>query len=210
MGEPLLNTFMATPLGHYLFGLALAAGLARDGRERAHGPWLAAVACVPDLDVIPGLVVGDPSRFHHGVTHSLTAAVLFAGAFAALGTWAGRRATARLVVLVAVLYASHSVLDALTLDLSDPRGVPLLWPWRDTTYESPWLLLPNVQHTREPVVSAHNALLMVREAVVFLPLIGLVRAVRGCRGAWAAAATWIYASCFAAATAVSVASLPTR
>lgn len=200
---------MATPLGHYLVGYALAAGLARDGRERAHSSWLAVVACVPDLDLIPGFVVGDPSRFHHGVTHSLTAAVLFAGAVAALVTGAGRRPTARLVVLVGMLYASHSLLDALTLDTSDPRGVPLLWPWRDTTYESPWLLLPNVQHTRAPIVSAHNALLMLQEAFVFLPLIGLVRTARGCRRAWTAATTWVYATWFAAAAAVSLASLST-
>jgi hypothetical protein len=200
---------MATPLGHYLVGLALAGGLARDDHERARSPWLAAIACVPDLDLVPGVLVGDPSRFHHGVTHSLTAAILFAGAVAVLLAVAGHRAPTRFVLVVAALYASHSALDALTLDNSDPRGVPLLWPWRDTTYESPWLLLANVQHTREPIVSAHNLRLMLQEAFVFLPLVGLIRTVRGSRRAWAGAATWVYASWFLAAAGISFASLKT-
>jgi membrane-bound metal-dependent hydrolase YbcI (DUF457 family) len=200
---------MATPVGHYLVGLALTLGVAGDDRQRALSPWLAAVACVPDLDVVPGLVVGDPSRFHHGVTHSLTAAVAVAAVLAGLAAAAGRRPTARLVVLLAALYASHSVLDALTLDPSEPRGVPLLWPWRDTPYESPWPLLPNVQHTRAPIVSTHNALLMLRETALFVPLVGLVHSVRHGRRPWKVAAPWVYASWFAAAAGASLASLNT-
>lgn len=198
---------MATPLGHYLFGLAIAEALGQDRDEREWAPWLAAIACVPDLDFLPGLLMGDPSRFHHGASHSLTAAVLFTIVAVPLLSWRGRRPWGRLLVLVFALYASHVVLDFVTLDPGEPRGVPLWWPWLPTTYESPWLLLPNVQHTREPLLSAHNALLMVQEAVLFLPLVGLVRALKGPGRPWAEPVTWLCGAWFVAAVGISVASL---
>ena len=193
---------MATPLGHFLVGLALAEGLARDRQEFRHAPWLAAVACAPDLDVVPGLLAGDLSRFHHGVTHSLAAAMLFAGTAIAVLRWLGHRASWRWFFLIAALYASHSALDAVTLDNSDPRGMPILWPWSSTVYQSPWILLPNVQHSSLPVVSVHNAVLVLQEGVLFAPLVAAVRALR-CRR-WTTPAVWVYGSWFLGAVGISV------
>lgn len=34
----------------------------------------------PDLDFIPGLFLGDPDLYHHGVSHSIGFGVLFASA----------------------------------------------------------------------------------------------------------------------------------
>jgi membrane-bound metal-dependent hydrolase YbcI (DUF457 family) len=198
---------MATPLGHYLVGLAVGTAVARDPGDRARMPWLAAVACVPDLDVIPGLVVGNPSQFHHGITHSVAAALLFAGASVLLGGRLGIRPSPRLFLLIAGLYTSHGLLDALTLDRSDPRGVPLLWPWVTTAYQSPWLLLPNVQHTSAPIVSTHNMALMVQEAFLFVPLVGLVRILRGDPGVPGRRVAWLYGAWFLTAVVVSLASL---
>jgi membrane-bound metal-dependent hydrolase YbcI (DUF457 family) len=193
---------MATPLGHYLVGLAVAEGVARDRQELRWAPWLAAVACAPDLDVLPGLLVGDMSRFHHGISHSLAAAVAFAGGTLAVLRWRGWPVRPRLFLLVAVLYASHSALDGVTMDNSDPRGMPLLWPWVTTAFQSPWLLLPNVQHSSAPVVSTHNAVLMAQEAALFVPLVGLVRRLRD--RAWTSHAVWLYAGWFLAAVGLSV------
>jgi inner membrane protein len=198
---------MATPLGHYLVGLSLASALARDAEERARGRWLAAIACVPDLDVIPGLFVGDLARFHHGATHSLLATALFTGAAAGILSWRDGAPAPKLLLLVLMLYASHSLLDAFTLDTAAPYGVPLLWPWTGTTYEFPWMLLPNVQHSREPLVSAHNVLLMAQEAFVFVPLVGLAHVLASSRCAWKRPAVWLYGGWFLVAVAISVASL---
>jgi len=73
---------MATPVGHMLMG---ASTLALSGPRRARARLVALGALVgaaPDLDFLPGLVLGDPARFHHGPTHSLGFALL-----AALATW---------------------------------------------------------------------------------------------------------------------------
>jgi hypothetical protein len=54
---------MATPLGHYLFGLAIAESAGSDAAEEKRGLWLALIAWVPDLDIIPGLLVGRVGQF---------------------------------------------------------------------------------------------------------------------------------------------------
>jgi membrane-bound metal-dependent hydrolase YbcI (DUF457 family) len=168
---------MATPIGHYLLGLSITQAVARDHTGRKRGLWLAAVACVPDLDVIPGLFVGNLSRFHHGATHSFAAAALFA-VFSWLLLKPVRQSPATLVAVLFLLYASHVVLDFFTLDTGAPFGVPLFWPFSGESYQSSWLLLPNVQHTRAPLVSLHNVGLMARETLIFLPLIALIHTLK--------------------------------
>lgn len=198
---------MATPVGHYLVGVSIAALVARDPAERRHAPWWALIACAPDLDVLPGLAVGNLSRFHHGVSHSLAAAGVAALAVGALVAYRRRRASLWMPVLVFVLYACHSVLDGFTADTAAPVGVPLFWPWSEQTFQAPWPLLPHVQHTRGPVVSLHNALLMVREVLIFTPLVGLVLAARSSMAPWRSAAAWLCGAWLITAAGLSIASL---
>jgi membrane-bound metal-dependent hydrolase YbcI (DUF457 family) len=195
---------MATPIGHYLLGLSITQFIARDRDERRRGLWLAAIACLPDLDVVPGLLVGKLAQFHHGISHSLAAAAIFSAAgWLLVNGWRTRRSF-NLAVLLCVLYASHVVLDFFTLDTGAPYGVPLFWPWSHEAYQSPWLLLPNVQHTRAPLFSSHNLFLMIRETLVFLPLAGLVQIVKRSSRPWSAPAAWLYCSWFLVAAWASV------
>jgi inner membrane protein len=198
---------MATSVGHYLLGLAIATVAARGATERAQAPWWALIACAPDLDVLPGLLVGNLSRYHHGASHSLAAAGLVAMAAAAVVGRRRRQPALRMAAVVFVLYASHAVLDGFTLDTGPPVGVPFLWPWSHETFQAPWPLLPDVQHTGKPLVSAHNALLMVREVVVFAPLVGLAFAAHAATPCRRRAVTWLWAAGFVAAAGLSFASL---
>jgi inner membrane protein len=198
---------MATPLGHYLVGLSVTQGLARDSAERKRGLWLATIACLPDLDVIPGLFVGRLAQFHHGVSHSFAAAAIFS-----IATWfffrqRDRASWSHLTSLVFLLYASHVVLDFFTLDTGAPYGVPLFWPLSHESYQSSWLLLPNVQHTRAPLVSAHNIWLAAREGMIFLPLIGFIRALKHPKTAWRLRHAWFFGGWFILALWASVLSL---
>ena len=63
---------VATPIGHMLAGYA-AQGIAPGPHLRRAPMLLLAVtmANAPDLDFVPGLVVGAPALYHQGVTHSL-------------------------------------------------------------------------------------------------------------------------------------------
>jgi inner membrane protein len=196
---------MATPIGHYLLGLSVTQLVARNRDERKQGLWLATVACVPDLDVIPGLLVGKLNQFHHGASHSFFAAALFP----LLGIWVGRhfwewQLSGRLILLLFLLYASHNVLDTLCIDTGPPFGVPLFWPWSQETYQSPWLLLPDVHHTNRRLFSTHNLLLMIREVLLFLPLVALVQILKSRSSVWLARAAWFYGGWFLVAVCVSV------
>jgi hypothetical protein len=91
------RTTVPSPVGHSLTGLALA-GLTQYLRNRQGHAWplpalrrgpatslpllalaLAAAACAPDLDFIPGVLVGDPNWLHRGLSHSLAASRLCGG-----------------------------------------------------------------------------------------------------------------------------------
>jgi membrane-bound metal-dependent hydrolase YbcI (DUF457 family) len=198
---------MATPVGHYLVGLAVTELAARTPAERRRAPWWALLACAPDLDVLPGLAVGSLARFHHDASHSLAAAAVAALAVAAVVAHRRGRRYVALPALAFALYGSHLVLDGLTADPMEPVGMPLLWPFSRETFQAPWSLLPNVQHTTGPVVSVHNAMVMVREVLIFGPLVGLVLAVRSASVSRRATAAWLCAALSVTAAGLSIASL---
>ena len=198
---------MATPVGHYLLGLSVTQFLARDGNERRQGLWLATIACVPDLDLIPGLFVGKLAQFHHGASHSFAAAAIFSVGVLLLLKWRTGKFLLNFFLLSFLLYSSHAVLDFFTLDTGEPYGVPLFWPGSHETYQSPWLLLPYVQHTRAPIFSIHNLFLIIREMLLFFPLIGLIQTLKIARWPWPRTASWLYGSWFVSALWASVFSL---
>src|SRR5918994_6604712 len=116
---------MATPIGHLLAGAAIGTLMSRGSnlRRAIFVGGLAAIAA--DFDFIPGILIGNPGRFHHAHSHSITFAVL-AGMVAAL---IARESRLQWALLVGVGYASHLLLDGLTFDDSVPHGIPLLWPF---------------------------------------------------------------------------------
>ena len=199
---------MATPVGHYLIGLSIARTAARDDGGRRSAPWLAAVACLPDLDVVPGLIVGNLGEFHTGVSHSLMTAALFSAAGGLLlFTWGRAKPPIYLVSILFALYASHLVLDFFTGGAGLPRGVPFLWPWPGEGFRSSWALLPKVLHTSGPVIGTHNLLLVFREVLLFLPLASLVYNLRGSPRPWRKTAAWLYGGWFLVAVVASGLSL---
>jgi inner membrane protein len=135
---------VATPIGHSLAGLA---ALTAAPRHPVRPLLLLAVvmANAPDLDFLPGILVGRPTLYHQGISHSLTAAALasFAGGIALhhLGLPFGVAARVGLVA-----YASHLALDLVGPDARLPFGIPLFWPLSDTHFLSPVTLLPGVHH----------------------------------------------------------------
>jgi len=109
---------------------------------------LAAVALAngADLDFLPGLVIGRAGAYHRGMTHTL-AAVLAVGTAVALGAGlAGRRRAVlvRAAAWAAAVYASHLVLEYLTVDALHPYGGRFLWPLSDAYYLAPTPVLDGV------------------------------------------------------------------
>jgi membrane-bound metal-dependent hydrolase YbcI (DUF457 family) len=133
---------------------------------------LAVAAIAPDFDFIPGILIGDYNRFHHGATHSLTAA-----GFAGLATWAVARAAGlswarRLAVLVTLAYLSHLALDMATYDGAAPYGVPLLWPASGSRFTWPVHLFMDIRREKDEanffvsLLMHHNLRALMREVIV--------------------------------------------
>src|SRR5687767_7177296 len=127
---------MPLPLAHSAVGLAAYLAFRKNilthvSRKRrwALAALVVVAANLPDLDFLPGLLVGQPNRFHHGPSHSLAAAAIAAGLLYALSMrFFGAVPRVRLFTVLLVASLSHSLLDYCSADTSQPYGVPLFWP----------------------------------------------------------------------------------
>jgi len=183
---------MPLPVAHSLASGIIYSSVDADGSLFTWKRLLLAVfiANAPDLDFVPGLLIGEPNRFHHGPTHSLSMVLIVAGiaaGAAALGAgWPVRgrisaRAVAGTALIVGALWLSHILLDAFTEDLYGPLGVPLLWPFSDRYFLFyPWF--PHVARysgSSEPVaflmslLNPHNAWAATVEILTLTPVLAL-------------------------------------
>jgi hypothetical protein len=117
---------MPSPIGHLLGGAAVyLAGTNREDRSRVTLATTLLGSILPDFDFLPGILIGRPAAFHHGVSHSLAFAVLFGSlAFAFLYRNWPKKIAWRAVLLGTVAYAFHIALDAV----STYDAVPIMWP----------------------------------------------------------------------------------
>ena len=176
---------MATPVAHSLLAIAVVQGV-RPGFSPRLWPrlwpwWLLAVflACAPDLDFLPGMLIGDANRFHQGPSHSLAAAAMAGTLVFMVARWLGGPAL-RLAILGFLSYASHLLLDVFTEDRRAPLGIPLFWPFSSEAYQAPWPLFGGVKHgvpgdslstVLGHVFSLANAATVAVEAVLLAPVL---------------------------------------
>src|SRR5690349_9217002 len=114
----------------------------------AHRPGLlaaaVAVANAPDLDYLPGLVLGHPTAYHRGFTHTVGAVAVVAAVAAVvawrLGTGRGSRAAG----WAAALWTSHLVVDYFTVNVGPRSGARFLWPFSARYWIAPVPLLPEL------------------------------------------------------------------
>lgn len=173
---------MATPIGHALAGYAVS-GFDREtrGREQLY----LSLACIfaaiaPDLDVLPGLLVGRPVLFHGDVAHSLglglVVSLIIAGVFYGRG-----HSFAKVFALCGISYASHLFLDMLGPDNRAPYGIPALWPLSTARFLSPVPVLMGMHHAGttaastldfiKGVLDPYNLAAVAVEAVLIAPFI---------------------------------------
>ena len=172
---------MASPVGHTLSGLSLyllVRGRGAGGRLTVlEAATVVLVSNLPDLDLVPGLLAGDSSLWHHQVTHSfffafivsvciLLALVLLKGA---------DKIDGRMVIAAGALICLHVGLDFFTEDPHPPHGSQVMWPFSREYYLSPWTFLDRVR--REPpnlAMIGEWALIALKEILIFgPPLLGI-------------------------------------
>jgi inner membrane protein len=181
---------MATPLGHALAGYAVYSFTrGTDGRDNRRLLLLCIFAATaPDLDFVPGLLMGTPARYHQGVTHSLGFALLMSLGAAGVGSRWGI-SLPLLCSCTSIASLSHLVLDFLGPDTRPPFGIPLLWPISDQHFISPVPILLGVRHATtagtsisewaQRLLHLHNFAAIAWEALLAMPFILLGRWYRG-------------------------------
>jgi inner membrane protein len=181
---------MATPVGHVIAGYAIY-GFTRapKAKERMGLAFLAViVAFAPDLDMLPGLLVGKPALYHGGISHSLGIALLVSLGAAAILKLRGRGFLA-IFSLCFLAYSSHLLLDWLGPDGRPPFGIPIFWPISSETYLSPVPVLLGVRHASTAdativewlrgIFSLHNVAAIAVEVALVTPFFFLFRWLRG-------------------------------
>jgi inner membrane protein len=179
---------MATPIGHTLAGYAVwsMARQAAHREERGLAILSVLVAITPDLDFLPGLLVGTPALFHQGITHSLVFGLvvsLGAAGLYCLATGSARFRTAFSLAFLA--YISHLFLDYAQPDGRAPYGIPALWPFSGEHFISPFPLLLGAHHAGSTsattleivrgILVIHNLAAVTWEIVLVVPFILLGR-----------------------------------
>lgn len=187
---------MATPIGHALAGYAVSRWHAKEPlslsllkqplptmlraivEPLAFTIYCVFMAVAPDLDLIPGILQGQPIRYHSGISHSFG----FALGISLIMTIILRRfgwSAKRTFIVGLIAYSTHLLLDPLGPDGREPYGIPLLWPLTTQTFLSPVPLLTGVHHANSStasiatvmrgVLSLHNLMAIGVEILLVTP-----------------------------------------
>lgn len=172
---------MPSPICHTLVGLIIFKFF---GKQKYNwGPaslfLIVFISNFPDLDFFPGLIMGEPNRFHHGISHSLGFAVILSClTYCAARIWHIINPM-MLSCWFFILYFIHLIMDYLAADTSLPYGEPLFWPVFDNYLVSPVSLFLDIRRSNDVIqffpslFSWHNSLAVIIE-ICFALLIWLV------------------------------------
>lgn len=181
---------MCSPVGHTLAAVAITLG-----RSKTHYPlgireylYVLVTGIFADFDFFIGWVYGDVNGYHHLGSHSLFAVIAYAlvtyivvRRFRALDYARWISATGGLIYLV------HVVLDLLSTDISEPRGMQLFWPFSDQFLISPVTPFPRFLHETTGadmigmvvgLFNYHNLTTILFESLIFIPIVWLVFQIR--------------------------------
>jgi len=144
---------VATPVGHALAGYAVYNFFPRsqDRQRKSLMLWSIAMAVLPDLDFVPGILAGTPAIYHQGISHSF--GVAFLTSLALAGILDKTESFSRKFALLLLSYCSHLAIDFFGPDKRLPYGIPMFWPVSGRHFLSPVPLFWGAHHTPSPTAS---------------------------------------------------------
>lgn len=170
---------MPLPVAHSLMGYTLYEITAQKQRRRSWRTLLLFVglALLPDIDFLPGYLMGKPNLYHHTYTHTLGFAVLV-GVVVATGFYLKeRRGWWTYFAIGGGACFSHMLLDFVTADFSRPYGLPILWPFSEAYYISPVKIFLSANKSGDSATFWrslfvwHNLKVALWELAVFVPVL---------------------------------------
>ena len=102
---------------------------------------IAAISLLPDMDTLPGLILGDMERFHNNASHSLFVGLLAALILSVLFSRVYKSPMKVWFTVALISYELHVLMDYFT----GGRGVMLFWPFTSARFNSPIELFFGVQ-----------------------------------------------------------------
>ena len=178
MPSPVLHSLPAV-----LIGKAFAGPSSRQDGAILVGAALVA-ANIPDLDFVPGIMVGDAGKWHHGASHSLLAAIAVGFAGMLLARIARYPHAVRLGVVACLALTSHLLLDAMAPLDDAGRGVPFFWPLSHHSFVSPVRVFMGIglEPSRGGLIASlltpHNFLALGLEVLVVAVVAAAVAVIR--------------------------------
>jgi inner membrane protein len=164
---------MPLPIGHSLAGIAFQQ--ARPGlffKNRWHDAlFFMFMANLADADFLPGIILGRPNLYHHGIFHSLGCAL----AIAAVGGLFFFRIKKQFwlpATGIFLIFTSHLLLDFFTMDLVAPYGLPLFWPFSSRYFISARPFFLNITRSAAAddffisIFNRHNLAAALREILI--------------------------------------------
>lgn len=124
---------------------------------------------LPDIDVIPGLLLGDLRGIHNGVTNSFVVGAAVALLVSAVAWMSGSKRFGLWFVIALASYELHVLMDYFTAD----RGVMALWPLSSQRFIAPVLLFYGVHYT-EGLFSIHHIWTVISELGFAAVVVGAV------------------------------------
>jgi inner membrane protein len=141
------------------------------------------LANLPDADFLPGIILGHPNLYHHGIFHSLGAAL----AVSAGGGWffylKKKRFWAMATGIFLVFY-SHLLLDYFCWDFVAPFGLPLFWPFSSRYFIAAKPFFLNISRSSASddffvsLFNRHNLAAAGREILILGGLLVVIAAIR--------------------------------
>ncbi len=166
---------MPSPIAHSIVSLTLADKKPVEISGLRWATFWIVLGNFPDFDFIPGILIGDPSRYHHGPSHSILFVFCLSIVAYLLYPFFFKKHQAVLWTIFAVAF-SHLFLDTLTVDTGAPYGLPLLWPFSHAYYRFPFSLFLNIHRgmSLHVLLTWHNLLAVTLEPLLTLPFLLMV------------------------------------
>lgn len=134
MPLPVVHSFA----GYSIYKLSLPASRAKNWKMAG---LMMTLANLPDLDYIPGMIMGAPELFHRNVTHSLGFAVGVSLTVAGIAKLWKKLPFVKMFLISSSAYFSHLLLDYITGSVKF-----MFWPFRITMEPMPITELFNHAH----------------------------------------------------------------
>ena len=147
------------------------------------------MANAPDLDFLPGILIGAPAVYHRGMTHTVGALLVVSVAAWAVARILRSRSAWWWGLAVAAAYGSHLLVDWMTVDAVPPTGIRMLWPLTDAWLHAPFNLFGEIiidpsgrTAFLRSLVTPAALLVWGRELGIAIAAVATVHALRGLRG----------------------------